>query len=81
MKGMRWPVSSICIVALGSVFHQHDAGWGATNQIECDGLARGQNLPLFVAQEEGFFLKRGLSVDLINALNSDELPKGLVDGR
>jgi hypothetical protein len=41
----------------------------------------GQNLPLFVAQEEGFFLKRGLSVDLINAPNADELPKGLVDGR
>ena len=32
----------------------------------------GQNLPLFVAQEEGFFLKRGLSVDLINAPNADE---------
>ena len=41
----------------------------------------GQNLPLFVAQEQGFFLKRGLSVDLINAPNADELPKGLVDGR
>jgi ABC-type nitrate/sulfonate/bicarbonate transport system substrate-binding protein len=41
----------------------------------------GQNLPLFVAQEQGFFQKRGLSVELINAPNSDELPKGLVDGR
>jgi ABC-type nitrate/sulfonate/bicarbonate transport system substrate-binding protein len=41
----------------------------------------GQNLPLFVAQEQGFFGKRGLSVDLINAPNSDELPKGLMDGR
>ncbi len=40
----------------------------------------GQNLPLFVAQEEGFFKKHGLNVDLINAQNSDELGPGLTAG-
>ena len=40
----------------------------------------GQNLPLFVAQEEGFFKKHGLKVDLINAQNSDELGPGLTGG-
>jgi ABC-type nitrate/sulfonate/bicarbonate transport system substrate-binding protein len=40
----------------------------------------GQNLPLFVAQEEGFFKKHGLNVDLFNAQNSDELGPGLTAG-
>src|SRR3984957_12813642 len=56
-------------------------GWAQQTRLSVMVYRGGQNLPLFVAQEEGFFLKRGLSVDLINAPNADELPKGLVDGR
>jgi len=40
-----------------------------------------QNLPVFVAQQKGFFEKRGLAVDLKFTPNSDELRNGLAEGR
>lgn len=40
-----------------------------------------QNLPIFAAQAEGFYEKRGLSVDLKFTANSDELRSGLAEGR
>ena len=40
-----------------------------------------QNLPLFAAQQKGFFAKRGLAVDLRFAPNSQELRDGLAQGR
>lgn len=39
------------------------------------------NLPLFAAQTNGFFAKRGLEIDLKFAPNSDELRNGLAEGR
>jgi ABC-type nitrate/sulfonate/bicarbonate transport system substrate-binding protein len=40
-----------------------------------------QNLPIFAAQENGFFKKRGLDVDLKATPNSMELRDGLAQGR
>ncbi|MDC7788777.1 ABC transporter substrate-binding protein [Rhodoplanes sp. TEM] len=40
-----------------------------------------QNLPLFAAQSQGLFAKRGLEVDMKIAPNSDELRNGLAQGR
>jgi ABC-type nitrate/sulfonate/bicarbonate transport system substrate-binding protein len=40
-----------------------------------------QNLPMFAAQQKGFFAKRGLAVDLKFTPNSDELRTGLAEGR
>src|SRR5215216_6867767 len=40
-----------------------------------------QNLPMFAAQAKGFFAKRGLAVDLKFTPNSEELRKGLAEGR
>src|SRR5471032_2201424 len=40
-----------------------------------------QNLPMFAAQAKGFFVKRGLAVDLKFTPNSDELRNGLAEGR
>jgi ABC-type nitrate/sulfonate/bicarbonate transport system substrate-binding protein len=40
-----------------------------------------QNLPLFAAQEKGFFAKRGIEVDLKIAPTSDEMRNGLAEGR
>jgi ABC-type nitrate/sulfonate/bicarbonate transport system substrate-binding protein len=40
-----------------------------------------QNLPLLAAQQHGLFAKRGLSVDIKIAPNSDEQRAGLADGR
>jgi ABC-type nitrate/sulfonate/bicarbonate transport system substrate-binding protein len=40
----------------------------------------GQNLPLFAAQEQDFFARRGLNVKLIYAPSADELPRVLADG-
>jgi ABC-type nitrate/sulfonate/bicarbonate transport system substrate-binding protein len=40
----------------------------------------GQNLPLFAAQEKGFFARRGLNVNVIYAPSADELPRVLADG-
>lgn len=40
-----------------------------------------QNLPLFAAQSQGYFTKRGLSVDIKIAPSSEEMRAGLADGR
>lgn len=40
-----------------------------------------QNLPLFAAQQKGFFDRHGLKVDIKIAPNSDELRNGLAEGR
>jgi ABC-type nitrate/sulfonate/bicarbonate transport system substrate-binding protein len=40
-----------------------------------------QNLPLLAARSQGFFAKRGLSVDIRIAPDSDELREGLAHGR
>jgi ABC-type nitrate/sulfonate/bicarbonate transport system substrate-binding protein len=40
-----------------------------------------QNLPLYAAQQKGFFAKRGISVDQRIAPNSQELRDGLAQGR
>src|ERR1700737_547580 len=40
-----------------------------------------QNLPLFAAQQKGFFAKRGLAVDQKIAPSSQELRDGLAQGR
>jgi ABC-type nitrate/sulfonate/bicarbonate transport system substrate-binding protein len=40
-----------------------------------------QNLPLFAAQQKGFFAKRGLNVDQRIAPSSQELREGLAQGR
>jgi ABC-type nitrate/sulfonate/bicarbonate transport system substrate-binding protein len=39
------------------------------------------NLPIFAAQAKGFFAKRGLDVDVKFTPNSEELRKGLAEGR
>jgi ABC-type nitrate/sulfonate/bicarbonate transport system substrate-binding protein len=39
------------------------------------------NLPIFAAQAKGFFAKRGLDVDLRFTPNSEELRRGLAEGR
>jgi ABC-type nitrate/sulfonate/bicarbonate transport system substrate-binding protein len=38
------------------------------------------NLPLFAGQSQGFFAKRGLSVEILNTPNSDVLREGLARG-
>jgi ABC-type nitrate/sulfonate/bicarbonate transport system substrate-binding protein len=40
-----------------------------------------QNLPLYVAQEKGFFAKRGLAVEIQVTPNSQDQRDGLVNGR
>jgi ABC-type nitrate/sulfonate/bicarbonate transport system substrate-binding protein len=39
------------------------------------------NLPLLAAQSQGFFTKRGLSIEIVNTPNSTELRDGLAQGR
>jgi len=40
-----------------------------------------QTLPLFAAQAQGFFAKRGLDIDIKPAPNSEEQRRGLAEGR
>src|SRR5258708_20707732 len=40
-----------------------------------------QNLPLFAAEAQGFFIKRGLAVTIENTPNSQALRDGLAQGR
>jgi ABC-type nitrate/sulfonate/bicarbonate transport system substrate-binding protein len=39
------------------------------------------NLPLFAAQDQGYFRKNGVAVDIVNTVNSDDLREGLAEGR
>jgi ABC-type nitrate/sulfonate/bicarbonate transport system substrate-binding protein len=39
------------------------------------------NLPILAAQAQGFFAKRGLTIEIKNTPNSDELRSGLAEGR
>src|SRR5258705_4718419 len=39
------------------------------------------NLPIFAAQNEGYFQKRGVAGEIVNTVNSDELRDGLAHGR
>jgi len=39
------------------------------------------NLPLFAAQENGIFARRGLAIEILNTPNSQELREGLAAGR
>jgi ABC-type nitrate/sulfonate/bicarbonate transport system substrate-binding protein len=40
-----------------------------------------QNMPIIIAQAKGFFTKRGLSVEVLNAPSSDALRNGLMEGK
>lgn len=40
-----------------------------------------QNMPIIVAQAKGFFTKRGLNVEVLNAPSSDALRNGLMEGK
>lgn len=40
-----------------------------------------QNMPIIVAQAKGFFTRRGLSVEVLNAPSSDALRNGLMEGK
>ena len=40
-----------------------------------------QNLPIFAAQAKGFYVRRGLDVEIKFTPNSDELRNGLAEGR
>ena len=39
------------------------------------------NLPIFAAQAKGFFVRRGLGIDVKFTPNSEELRNGLAEGR
>jgi ABC-type nitrate/sulfonate/bicarbonate transport system substrate-binding protein len=73
MKTLAKMIWALCLFGVTSVF----AGEAKLKVMVYKG---GQNLPLFVGQEQGFFHKHGLEVELINATNSDELGPVLVNG-
>jgi ABC-type nitrate/sulfonate/bicarbonate transport system substrate-binding protein len=75
----RWIVT--CVAALALTFAATAANSAEGTRLTVMVFRGGQNLPLFVAQTKGYFVKRGLSVEIKNAPSADELPLGLSDGR
>ena len=67
------------MIALAAVIPLAPAG--AETQLTVMVFQGVQNLPLFAAQEKGFFARRGLAVDLKIAPTSDEMRNGLAEGR
>ena len=57
------------------------AGQGAAGIVRVIAFAGGWNLPLWVAQREGFFAQEGLAVELAFTPNSGALVRGLMEGR
>src|ERR1700739_4675697 len=57
------------------------SGASAQTRLTIMVFPRMTNLPLFAAQQNGFFAKRDLAVDIKYAPNSDEQRAGLADGR
>jgi len=70
-------LAAIVMLAVGASGSPADAQTHLTTMV-FQGV---QNLPLFAAQEKGFFAKRGLDVDQRIAPSSQELRDGLAQGR
>lgn len=69
-------VASIAIAAAGSV-----CSASAQAELKVIVFPGMSNLAQFAAQEQGYYKKRGLTVELINTPNSTELRRGLAEGR
>src|SRR5947209_19290532 len=78
MISKRSAVATIAALLAGTWFGAAQADDTKLTVIVFPGV---QNLPMFAAQQKGFFAKRGLAVDLKFTPNSDELRNGLAEGR
>jgi ABC-type nitrate/sulfonate/bicarbonate transport system substrate-binding protein len=76
MKRLAKMMVALCLAGAASVSN----GLAGDTKLKVMVYKGGQNLPLFVGQEQGFFHKHGLDVELLNASNSDELGPMLVNG-
>jgi ABC-type nitrate/sulfonate/bicarbonate transport system substrate-binding protein len=75
MKRLLAAIAAVTVLALAPLARADDTNLSVIV------FAGVQNLPLFAAQAQGFYAKRGLAVDIKFTPNSDELRKGLAEGR
>jgi len=73
--------ATVKALALGAAMVMMLAPATAQTQLTVIAFPGVQNLPMFSAQAKGLFARRGLAVDLKFTPNSEELRKGLAEGR
>lgn len=71
--------TAMIMVSSASVFAADSVPAKEKNQVNVVTFQGGWNLPLWVAQEKGFFKKNNVNIDLTYTLNSKQVVKGLMD--
>lgn len=64
-----------------AIFFQQFVNAQATEPVNITVFPGAQNLPLWVAQEKGFFREQGLDINVTLTMNSDDLRNGLINGK
>jgi len=64
-----------------SIFFQQFCDAQTTEALKITVFPGAQNLPLWVAQEKGFFRDQGLDIEVTLTMNSDDLRNGLINGK
>ena len=72
-------VAVLCALGVGTTVHAQPAP--ALRPINVITFGGGVNLPIFVAQRQGFFAKHGVEINLRYTPNSVYLMTGLIEGR
>jgi ABC-type nitrate/sulfonate/bicarbonate transport system substrate-binding protein len=81
---MEWRMAGRAVMAAASIAIATGGlvgGAAAQTELKVVVFPGLSNLAQFAAQEQGYYKKRGLSVELINTPNSTELRRGLAEGR
>jgi ABC-type nitrate/sulfonate/bicarbonate transport system substrate-binding protein len=63
------------------IFFQQFCDAQTTEALKITVFPGAQNLPLWVAQEKGFFRDQGLDIEVTLTMNSDDLRNGLINGK
>jgi ABC-type nitrate/sulfonate/bicarbonate transport system substrate-binding protein len=72
-------IAALCVIGAGTAAHAQPAP--ALRTINVITFGGGVNLPIFVAQRQGFFAKHGVEINLRYTPSSVYLMTGLIEGR
>src|SRR5258708_17947444 len=74
-------IAALCVIGIGTAAQAQPQPAPALRTINVITFGGGFNLPLFVAQRQGFFAKHGVEVNLRYTPNSVYVMTGLIEGR
>ena len=78
LRGFIGGITLVISLFFGQIVHAQNQSLEALKITVFPGA---QNLPLWVAQEKGYFLEQGLDINVTLTINSDDLRNGLINGK